>query len=176
MRTEVLFFRSCVDQLLSAMPCRHGLAKTLMLQPLSNARVSRLLVVNTRFFRPKKQQKSTARWNPTAVFFFCANHCSRCPLRIQLCHIGNYTRPVTIHGCCLLTKLSKPCPYTSLGKRAKTLKMFSHSYMHDTCAEKGRTGHANLAIMAEYQKNIQKSYFYLFLLISTYILAYTISS
>ncbi|CAL1126190.1 unnamed protein product [Cladocopium goreaui] len=51
----VLFFRSCVDQLLSAMPCRHGLAKTLMLQPLSNARVSRLLVVNTRFFRPNKQ-------------------------------------------------------------------------------------------------------------------------
>ena len=74
------------------------------------------------------------------LFFFCANHCSRCPLRILLCHIGNYTRPVTIHGCCLLTKLSKPCPYTSLGKRAKTLKMFSHSYMHDTCAEKRENG------------------------------------
>ena len=42
--------------------------------------------------------------------------------------------------------------------------------------KKGRTGHVNLAVIVEYQKNIQKSYFYLFLLISTYILAYTISS
>ena len=69
-------------------------------------------------------------------FFFCANHCSRYPLRLQLCHIGNCTRPVTIHGCCLLTKLYKPCPYTSLGKRAKTLTVFSHVYTHNTCAEK----------------------------------------
>ena len=35
--------------------------------------------------------------------------------------------------------------------------MFSHFYMHDTCAgKKGRTGRANLAIIVEYQKTYKK--------------------
>ena len=105
-------------------------------------------------------------------FFSFANHCSRYLLRLQLCRIGNHPRPVTIHGCCPVTKLSKPCPYTSLEKCAKTQNMFSLFYMREACAGKNReVRSAHLTTIVNNKKNIQKSYFYLFILISTYILA-----
>jgi hypothetical protein len=64
-------------------------------------------------------------------FFSCANHCSRYLLRLQLCRIGNHPRPVTIHGCSLLTKAVQTMPvyfFRKMRKDAENVLTFLHAW------------------------------------------------
>ena len=102
-------------------------------------------------------------------FFSCANHCSRYLLRLQLCRIGNHPRPVTIHGCSLLTKAVQTMPvyfFRKMRKDAENVLTFLHAWSLPRKKERVRS--ANFATIVKNQKHSKKvisTYLYLFLLI-----------
>ena len=170
MRTEVLSFRSLRGPTCS-MPCPADMVwpRRLCCNLCRMQGCHFCLWSIQDSFGTKRNRNPRCGGIPRPFFSLC-QPLQSLPASTQLCHIGNCTRPVTIHGCCLLTKLYKPCPYTSLGKRAKTLTVFSHVYTHNTCAEK-RIGGANLAIIVQNPKKHTKSYFYLlYLFLLIYLL------